>query len=318
MNQEHTDHNTQPRDNEPIQEDSIINLNRTTAAVKEKPSKTKKNRIRVASSSFPTPPTLAAVNKSDPCSVLPTEILHRILSYLPPSKIAQTSVFSKAWLDGVRSSPIWKTICDTAGLGKLKLKYKSYMALVCANSYWICDLCFSFSKGRPRASHIPLPVSLPLLHAESGVESETNVWMLCFTCRCSHIIMEDEKFRVAYGGEKIYRVNGIRMVARTTAYKHYSLTARDLNTLEYVVRQHPFSGYLSMQLFGREEVQRLALRTHAGLVGVDAACYGHAHRRMARSKQRVNVSRVASLPRRSKEKARRSLCPNTDAREDDM
>ncbi|KAG0201245.1 hypothetical protein BGX28_005894 [Mortierella sp. GBA30] len=101
------------------------------------------------------------INCSDPCAVLPTEIWHKILSRLPLSQVAKTSVLSKAWLDGARNWPMWQQICEKNELGCPKLKYKSYMAIVCANSYFICDNCYSHSTGRGayvRPSEIPLKV----------------------------------------------------------------------------------------------------------------------------------------------------------------
>ncbi|KAF9902358.1 hypothetical protein EC991_004990 [Linnemannia zychae] len=123
----------------------------------------------------PAPSIVVTVNKSDPCAVLPTELWHRILDFLPLAKAAQTSLVSKSWLHGTRSSPIWMAICKKCGLGKPKKKFKSYMALACAHSYWICEGCFSVTKGRQRGSHIPLPVSLSAQTLATGSDSASFV-----------------------------------------------------------------------------------------------------------------------------------------------
>ncbi|KAG9323295.1 hypothetical protein KVV02_002274 [Mortierella alpina] len=107
-------------------------------------------------------------NRTDPCEMLPTEVWHQVLSLLPLSQAATSSLVSKTWLDGARAWPIWKQICEASKLGKPKRKYKTYMSLVCAQSYFICDKCHSFSHGIKvfNASGIPLPVDVIVKKAE--------------------------------------------------------------------------------------------------------------------------------------------------------
>ncbi|KAF9937061.1 hypothetical protein BGZ67_001672 [Mortierella alpina] len=107
-------------------------------------------------------------NRTDPCELLPTEVWHQVLSLLPLSQAATSSLVSKAWLDGARAWPVWKQICEASKLGKPKRKYKTYMSLVCAQSYFICDKCHSFSHGIKvfNASGIPLPVDVIVKKAE--------------------------------------------------------------------------------------------------------------------------------------------------------
>ncbi|KAG0198111.1 hypothetical protein BGX33_012583, partial [Mortierella sp. NVP41] len=126
----------------------------------ESPESTPSPSIIVPNPSSITIPNPTPINKPDPCAVLPTEIWHQVLTHLPLSTIARASSVSKAWLDGSRSCPVWKTVCETGGLGAPKQKYKSHMALASAHSYWVCERCFGVSKGRPQGSNIPLPVSL--------------------------------------------------------------------------------------------------------------------------------------------------------------
>jgi len=91
-----------------------------------------------------------------------------VLSLLPLSQVATSSLVSKTWLDGARAWPVWKQICEASDLGKPKRKYKTYMSLVCAQSYFICDKCHSYSNGFKdfNASEIPLPVDVIVKEAE--------------------------------------------------------------------------------------------------------------------------------------------------------
>ncbi|KAG0071334.1 hypothetical protein BGZ89_010961 [Linnemannia elongata] len=278
------------------------NAGEGSSGASKKEDRPKKRNKRVTSSSVTTPATSAStkpegnapiiavpVNRSDPCAVLPTETWHRILSYLPLVKVAQTSFVSKAWLDGSRTSQLWKTICDKGGLGKPKLKYKSYMALACANSFWICDGCLSVTKGRPRTSYIPLPVFFPISPVADTRHKELDVWMLCFECRRKHYDDAPEDLHAdTIGEEHIYYDGMIQMVAKTEAGKTYGLTEEDLKDLEYVVRPNPhYWRGQPMRLYERDKVQQLALVTHAGWVGVDAVRDGAARRRLTLFNQRA-------------------------------
>ncbi|KAF9084313.1 hypothetical protein BGX29_002621, partial [Mortierella sp. GBA35] len=119
------------------------------------------------------------VVRRDPCTVLPTEVWHQILSCLPLSAIAQTSIVSKTWLDEARFHPIWSQICQ-GGLGEPTDVYKTHMVLACANSYWFCNGCRSLSKGYPHESHIPIQfVLLPKIdNNKKGCDP-----VLCHKCR---------------------------------------------------------------------------------------------------------------------------------------
>ncbi|KAF9275600.1 hypothetical protein BGZ68_010657 [Mortierella alpina] len=117
------------------------------------------------------------VNPSDPCSVLPTEIWHKVLSHLPLSQVAKTSWVSKTWLDGARQWRVWQQICEKCKLGTPKLKYKTFMAIVCANSYFICDKCHLHSTGSGsyvRRSEIPLKVKVVVKEGRPRKESTTE------------------------------------------------------------------------------------------------------------------------------------------------
>ncbi|KAG0332493.1 hypothetical protein BG004_001250 [Podila humilis] len=119
--------------------------------VKKKYSYVRKAKIKVAE---------LPKNPSDPCSMLPTELWHQILDYLPLSVIARNSVLNSTWLCGARDYNGWKIAAEKGNLGMPKTKYKTYMALVCAHSYFVCDLCKGYSDGKELRSQIPLPVGI--------------------------------------------------------------------------------------------------------------------------------------------------------------
>ncbi|KAG0248975.1 hypothetical protein BG011_009690 [Mortierella polycephala] len=121
-------------------------------------SKKKADDTAPTSTALVVPP----VNPSDPCSLFPLEIWHQILSCLPISQVATISMVSKTWLDGCRTLSLWKHICIQNRYGQPKIKYKSYMAMVCARSYFVCEWCFSHTEGkRPkRSSNIPLVIEI--------------------------------------------------------------------------------------------------------------------------------------------------------------
>ncbi|KAG0247793.1 hypothetical protein BG011_000919 [Mortierella polycephala] len=107
-------------------------------------------------------PVPLPLNRTDPCAVLPIEIWYQILSLLRLSQVATISNVSKIWLDGSRSYPVWKTICELNRLGVPKRKYQSYLALACSRSSFICEKCLSITMGSmtERQSNIPLPVMI--------------------------------------------------------------------------------------------------------------------------------------------------------------
>ncbi|KAF9101350.1 hypothetical protein BGX29_005704 [Mortierella sp. GBA35] len=263
-------------------------------------SKKKKTTDSTTAVDEPPPTTIAptpmnVINRSDPCAVLPTEIWHQILSYLPFAMVAKASTVSRGWLDGARSHPIWRTICEKGELGEPKRKYKTDMALVCANSYWICDYCLSISTGRPRPSNIPLPV--PLSNDKQDVSDE--IWTLCSECRREHYEVHPESFRTqAIPGEEGFK-GDVMKATRQSAYRTYGLHQNDLCNLSYYLKANPWyrRGWRwPLRIYKRYEVQDIALQTHAGWVGVDAVRHGIARKRHEAAKER---SRVYQLLKRA-------------------
>ncbi|KAF9125159.1 hypothetical protein BGW39_007628 [Mortierella sp. 14UC] len=213
-------------------------------------------------------------------SIFPTEVLQQILLCLPLSKIARHSRVSKAWLDAARVLPVWKGACTKAKLGDPRKKYKTHMALVCANSYWICERCMSFSRGRVHYADLPLPVE--------DEEDDNLVWMLCLTCRIGYFERHPEPLKE----DKVYR-NEFAWVVQTRQLAPHAVF------LNYALRGDNLHGVSSTglsdtrrQLFDRASVQRRALEVHGGWVGVDACATNPGRKRAAVCNERAKECRL--------------------------
>ncbi|KAF9362256.1 hypothetical protein BGX34_006521 [Mortierella sp. NVP85] len=238
------------------------------------------------------------INPSDPCQVLPTELWHQILSLLPLSKVAGLSMVSKTWLDGTRTYPAWKSICEALNLGEPKLKYRSYMAMVCVRSFFICDKCHSSSNGRGRASEIPLPVA--------NKDDHDFVWMLCHACRLEYYGRYPENVREA----QVEHDWQMKRITKTSAQATYHLNDEDLYGLYFHERRNPhYRNAYPMKLYDRDEVQERALQVHAGWVGVDAFTNGIAKKRSAAFKAREDgfKTRVLKKPQKDKDVQQQQL-----------
>ncbi|KAF9570581.1 hypothetical protein EC968_001656 [Mortierella alpina] len=117
------------------------------------------------------------INPTDPCERLPTELWHQVLAQLPLSQAATTSLVSKTWLDGALAWPKWRHLCEDLKLGSPKRKFRTYMSIVCLHSFFICDLCFSYSTGfrKSYGSQIPLPVDIVVRRLDWEKELASNV-----------------------------------------------------------------------------------------------------------------------------------------------
>ncbi|KAG0365246.1 hypothetical protein BC939DRAFT_502895 [Gamsiella multidivaricata] len=229
------------------------------------------------------------VNRSDPCSLFPTEVWHQILAILPLSQVAKISIVSKTWLDGSRLLPIWKTVCEKNRLGEPKKKYRSHMALVCSKSYWICDRCQSYSNGKPRGSDLPLPIA--------NQDDQGLVWMLCHSCREQYYDRWEEPLRE---GTDLCEHEEER-ITKTYAKSTYYIPEEKLDSMEYELRPNPHSWSAPpMRLYDTIDVQSCAVRYHAGWVGVEACQRRLAKKRSAASKERdtafkgVNIKGVTT------------------------
>ncbi|KAG9061980.1 hypothetical protein KI688_006697 [Linnemannia hyalina] len=213
-------------------------------------------------------------------SIFPTEVLQQILLYLPLSKIARHSRISKAWLDAARVLPVWKEACKKAELGDPRKKYRTHMALVCANSYWICERCMSFSKGREHYADLPLPV-------ENKDDGHLD-WMLCLACRQEYFKRHPEPLKE----DRVYRdefafVVQTKQLAPHAIFINYALRGENLRGVPSTGRQDTRN-----QLFDRGAVQRRALEVHGGWVGIDACATNPGRKRAAVCNERAKGCRL--------------------------
>lgn len=224
--------------------------------------------------------TVAVTGQQYTSSLFPTEVLQQILLCLPLSKIARHSRVSKAWLDAARVLPVWKVACKKGELGEPRKKYRTHMALVCANSYWICEQCMSFSKGREHYADLPLPVE--------DEEDDHLAWMLCLVCRIEYFARHPEPLKE----DKVYR-DEFAFVVQTKQLTPHSIF------INYALRGENLRGVASIgqqdtrrQLFDRGAIQRRALEVHGGWVGVDACATNPGRKRAAICNERAKGCRL--------------------------
>ncbi|KAF9539895.1 hypothetical protein EC957_004862 [Mortierella hygrophila] len=226
-------------------------------------------------------PKSVVINRSDPYSVLPTELWQEVISYLSLSQITKASSVSKSWLEGTQSLQVWRDICTNGSLGKPKKKYPTHMSLVCAQSYWVCERCLTVNNGK--GSNIPLPVEI----AELGNEKR----MLCRACRCSYYKKHPEKIKLRknvmnHYGEYIAE-REVR-ITKTDACSKFHLTTEDLSSLSYMPKQNPrYRNAAPMKLYLERKVQKLSLEIHGGWIGIQAVGREVAKTRRADAKERA-------------------------------
>ncbi|KAF9088718.1 hypothetical protein BGX23_007151 [Mortierella sp. AD031] len=244
---------------------------RTKPSKKVSPSQSPTKRIHLTettttTAAAPSSATTALVKTGamDPCTVLPTEIWQKILSLLPLFSIARVS--------------------DSANLedGEPDDMYETSMALVCANSYWICERCFAVSYGHPRPSHIPLPSNVVL---RNGTKDDDETLKLCYECRFTLHNRE-------WWFSPLPRDQRGMIISAREAARSYLLTMDDLELLE------PYGGRRERgaeERFWHSEVRRLALRVHGGLVGIEAMQRGVARKRRELFEERQEQDRAFML-----------------------
>ncbi|KAF9584146.1 hypothetical protein BGW38_007439 [Lunasporangiospora selenospora] len=106
---------------------------------------------------------------------IPPEIWHRILTFIPPARLAVLTIVSREWQAVIRQGfeSHWRQLAQQCRLGEPQGWVKTYYDLVLGHVALICELCLTrASKGV--GSTIPLPVS-----REDAIG---RVWM-CRPCR---------------------------------------------------------------------------------------------------------------------------------------
>ncbi|KAG9062049.1 hypothetical protein KI688_006771 [Linnemannia hyalina] len=227
------------------------------------------------------PPNAVVINRSDPYSVLPTELWQEVMSYLSLSQITKASSVSKSWLEGTQSLQVWRDICTNGSLGNPKKKYPTHMSLVCSQSYWVCERCLMMSNGK--GSNIPLPVEIAELANEKR--------MLCRNCRCRYYKKHPEKIELRknvmnHYGEYISE-RDVR-ITKTDACSMFHLTTEDLLSLSCVTKRNPhYRNAPPMKLYLERKVQKLSLEVHGGWIGIQAVSREVAKARRADAKERA-------------------------------
>ncbi|KAF9205389.1 hypothetical protein BGZ59_000508 [Podila verticillata] len=241
----------------------------------------------------PTYHALVPINPSDPCSLFPTELWHTVLGHLPLSLIARTSSVSKAWLAGARSYRGWAIAARNGKMGTPKIKYKTFMALVCSRSYFVCDRCLDYSTGKGLRSRIPLPVPLNF--------DVTNTWMLCHNCRREYYREHPERLRPPCNPTDKTTYMAHRRITKSAAMWVYWLDGCDLAMLHFNEYDNPFGarGH-PMRVYDELAVQKQAYSVHAGWVGLDAAKANVAKRRRAAYKAREESNKARRMPKKEK------------------
>lgn len=249
---------------------------------------TQETEVTGASEQAPVP-----INPQDPCSVLPTELWHAILDYLPLSVVANTSIISNTWLTAARAYNGWKIAAEKGGMGAPKTKYKSWMALVCSHSDFVCDRCMAFSNGKVRASHIPLPVRMD--------DDDSIVWHMCWECRNRYYGLKPESLRAPCNPEDKYTYEAGRKITKGRSMREYALKEEDLARLPREQRRNPHvRSAPPMLLFDEATIQDKALSVHAGWVGVLAAEGNLLKKKRESFKARDDANRVSTRPKKEK------------------
>ncbi|KAG0195864.1 hypothetical protein BGX28_000462 [Mortierella sp. GBA30] len=263
------------------------------------------------------PPSLIkktrSINPSDPCEQLPTEIWHQVLSFLPLSQAARSSLVSIAWLDGARSWSTWRQICEKLKLRSPKRKVKSQMAIVCLHSCYICDSCHGYSTGLNKfiASQIPLPVDI-VVRASRDIETVDSIqsqpqqaggqvnlvraspsvverWNLCCQCRQAYYQTHPERYRFLPDEAKELQNPSMKISTRVASSRQqYGLSNADFRGLQYKERRSSYRRFWwsAVKWYDLRQVQAVALRKHGGWIGVDAFKSEIAKTRKDRFKER--------------------------------
>ncbi|KAF9367367.1 hypothetical protein CPB97_005870 [Podila verticillata] len=241
---------------------------------------------------------LIPVNPHDPCSSFPTELWHAVLDFLPLSVIAATSVVSNTWLTAARTYHGWMTAAEKGKMGSPKIKYKSWMALVCAHSYFVCDRCLDYSTGKGRASRVPLPVEV-----ENNKNPVKSVWHLCWTCRNTYYTLHPEPLRKPCNPNEPDTYDESKRITKGRSLGQYALKDEDLAPLPCRECRNPHvRSAAPMLLYDEVEVQETALDVHAGWVGVTAAAGDRLKKKREAFKKRQenNRVRVSTKPKKVK------------------
>ncbi|KAF9280238.1 hypothetical protein BGZ74_002638 [Mortierella antarctica] len=178
-------------------------------------------------------------------------------------------------------------------MGVPKIKYKTFMALVCSKSFFVCDRCFGYSTGNMTHSDIPLPVHV------DGDPADT--WHLCMPCRRGYYLDHPEPLLSPCDPCDGGTYMPDERITKTRAMALFQLTQDDLARLRCTYHRNPhYRTAAPMRLYDMTEVQKMALAVHAGWVGVFAAECSVLKKKRRAYKARKESDKIRTMPKREK------------------
>ena len=222
---------------------------------------------------------------------VPPEVWYHILSCLPTSHVAPLSLVCTRLLEVCRSWPRWRTICKVSLLGEPKRKYRSRMALVCSESYYICDLCDSRSTGTGSYGLSGFPLSV------SRADDQDHRWRLCRKCRIEYYQdhPDDAGKEIMSNIKRKDEISEYDII-RDLKLKHEDLFQFDRRSVGYHSYRRRFYNPQDY-MFNEREVTEHAMDMHGGWAGVLAARFRLSSEVLEEYKWR---KRLDQLPKRKK------------------
>ncbi|KAG0045620.1 hypothetical protein BGZ83_009205 [Gryganskiella cystojenkinii] len=236
---------------------------------------------------------------------VPVELWLHIMSFIPSSHLATTlSLVSKMMLSFCRSLPRWKSICEQHNFGEPKRRYKTYMALVCSESYFLCDRCDSRTMGpEPRRRYYCSSSEIPVwVWIKTGGDHDVEAFTerLCRSCRCrSYMNFVDHD-------EILDAIDPNERVSSSLVLGELRLQQSDLEGLDF----HPFritqSDYgrrdrvvrVLHKMYSLRELTEVAMAVHGGWAGIKAAKTRRSSMLLAMYKERKKpIKRVLKYDR---------------------
>ncbi|KAI1321463.1 hypothetical protein EDD11_005154 [Mortierella claussenii] len=216
-----------------------------------------------------TPKCLSRGEDGSPKFELGTDLWNKVYAYHFPSELSSPALVNKEWRARAYYLPVWKKICEEAGLvvpesqlEKYGYERPNYYRIAHENSELICEVCFA--ETRPSGAYRALPVKLE----EAPILTEIR---MCRDCRVDYYIDHPKPFPADVVPYKQGEYTVIPRVTKGEAKKTYLLTDRDVMSLPYEIGRNPYFGRNSpMYLFEEQHVLILARQVHGGDIGIAA------------------------------------------------
>ncbi|KAF9333656.1 hypothetical protein BG006_003302 [Podila minutissima] len=187
----------------------------------------------------------------------------------------------------IETNHCWAIAAAYGKMGVLKIKYKTFMALVCSRSYFVCDHYLSYSTGKELRSHIPLAVQV------NG--DAANMWMLCHNCQREYYRKRPKWLRPPCNSKDKTTYVANKKICKTDGMWDYWLDGSDLAGLQYNIYENLYSarGY-PMCLYDERAIQKRAHNVHAGWVA------NIPKSRRAAFKLREELNKIRRMPKKEK------------------